>query len=374
MATMANVQGIIFANMHDTTITDLTKTRTMGSVPFGARYRLIDFTLSNMVNSGITTVGVITKANYQSLLNHLGAGGEWDLGRKTGGLQILPPYGHAGGGLYRGRLEALHGVINYLQTSSAEYILMSDCDVIVNLDYKAVIDYHISKGADITVVYGRRNYSTSQLRTKTVFGVNDEGQIYDVLIRPDKEGEYNTSMNIFVLKRDFLVELVRETASRNLYSFEVDILQHKVKDFKIFGYKYGKYYEQIDSILSYFHSSMALMDGEKRAALFHTDRPIYTKVRDEPPAKHGIDARLKNSLVADGCIVEGSVENCVLFRGVKIGRGAVVKNSILMQNTVIGEKCEMNYVITDKNVNVGSYRSLFGTEEYPVFVAKGANV
>ncbi len=374
MANIANVMGLIFANMHDTTITDLTKMRTMGSVPFGARYRLIDFPLSNMVNSGISQVGVITKANYQSLLDHLGSGSEWDLNRKSGGLQLLPPYGHVGGGLYRGRLEALHGVENYIKHNNAEYVIMTDSDIIVNLDFKPILDFHVDKGADITVVYGRGNYTNEQLRSKTVLSVNDEGQVYDVLIRPNREGEFNTSMNMYLMSKEFLLNIITETASRNLYSFEVDIIQHKANEYKIYGYKYDGYYAQIDSILTYFESNMALMDLELRKTIFPSGSPIYTKVRDEAPAKYGIDAEVHSSLVADGCIIEGSVENCVLFRGVRIGKGAVVKNSILMQDTVVGDKCELNYIIADKNVNIGSYRSMFGTADYPVFIAKNANV
>ncbi|MCL1823611.1 MAG: glucose-1-phosphate adenylyltransferase subunit GlgD [Oscillospiraceae bacterium] len=375
MAIMSNnMLGLIFANLHDDTISDLTKMRTMGSVPFGARYRLIDFPLSNMVNSGISSVGVITKANYQSLLDHLGSGGEWDLSRKTGGLKLLPPYGHVGGGLYRGRMEALHGVENYIAESNAEYVLMTDCNVIVNLDYNHILEYHIEKEADITIVYGHGSYTVEQMQTKTAFGVDADGRINDVLIFPNKEGEFNTSMNMYICKRDFLMELITETASRNLYSFEVDVIQHKHKEYKIYGYRYNGYYEQIDGNLSYFAANMALMSQEKRSILFPQRRPIYTKVRDEAPAKYGIEADVCNSLVADGCIIEGKVENCLLFRGVQVGKGAMLKNCIIMQDTVIGDKSEMNYVITDKDVKVGAYRSLFGTEDYPVFVGKAASV
>lgn len=375
MANMSNVLGIVFANMHDTTISDLTKKRTMGSVPFGARYRLIDFPLSNMVNSGITNVGVITKANYQSLLDHLGSGAEWDLSRKTGGLHLLPPYGHVNGGLYRGRLEALAGVEDYLAHGDTEYVVMTDSDVIINIDYKPIVDFHEKNGADITAVYAKNTFTKEQLKTKVVLGVNDAGLVYDVVIRPETiEGETNVSLNMYVMKRDFLLTIVKECASRNLYSFEVDILQHKLKDLKICGYKYNGYYEQVDSIKSYYSSNMALMDKKKRDLLFDRDNPIYTKVRDDAPAKYGLDARVTNSLVADGCIIEGIVENSVLFRGVKVGKGAIVKNCILMQDTVIGDKAEINYVITDKEVITGSYRTMNGTIDYPIYVAKGASV
>jgi glucose-1-phosphate adenylyltransferase len=368
-----NMLGLIFANMHDETIPDFTKMRTMGSVPFGARYRLIDFPLSNMANSGITSVGVVTKGNYQSLLDHLGSGDEWDLSRKTGGLRILPPYG-LGSGLYRGRMEALHGVETYIKHSNAEYVLMIDCNVIVNMDYKHILEYHIEKEADITIVYGSGDYTKEQMRTKTAFGFEADGRINDVLIYPDKEGKFNTTMNMYIMRRDLLMELITETASRSLYSFEVDIVQKRYEEFKIYGYKYNGYYEQIDGILSYYASNMALMSREKRSILFPQRRPIYTKIKDEAPATYGLESEVSNSLIADGCIIEGKVENCVLFRGAKIGKGAMVKNSILMQDCVIGDKCELNYVITDKDVTVGGYRSLFGTEDYPVFVSKGASV
>jgi glucose-1-phosphate adenylyltransferase len=378
MASMASVAGIIFANMHDSTITDLTKHRAMGSVPFGGRYRLIDFPLSNMVNSGISTVGVIAKANYQSLLSHLGSGGEWDLSRKTGGLRLLPPYGNSAnsvtsGGLYRGRLEALANVIRFINDTTAEYIIMSDCDVIVNIDYKAVVNDHIKTGADITVVYGNGNADAIEHRTKTILNIDKDNRVSEVLIRPETSDDANVSMNMFVMGKETLLDIIKESASRNLYNFEVDIMQHRCKELKIFGYKYSGYYSQIDSLISYHKSNLELMNLENRKAVFNPDRPIYTKVRDEAPARYGLRACATNSLIADGCIIEGSVENCVLFRGVRIDKGAVVKNSIIMQGATINKKCEMNYVISDKNVTVGSYRPLIGTQDYLVFINKGAN-
>ena len=374
MANMSNVLGLIFANMHDSTISNLTKFRTMGSVPFGARYRLIDFALSNMVNSGINKVGVITNANYQSLIDHLGSGAEWDLSRKTGVLHLLPPYGHISGGLYRGRLEALAGVIDFIRYSDEEYVLISDTDVIANIDYKKVLEAHEETGADITIVYTKMVCDTERSRTKTVLSENDSGKVYDVLVRPEISGENNVSLNMFMMKKEFLQKLVIEKAGKNLYSFEVDVLQHMLHELNVYGYRFDGYNAQIDCIKTYFGANMELMNPNVRDELFVGDNPIYTKVRDEAPAKYGLDAKCKNSIVADGCIIEGTVENSVLFRGVKIGKNAVVRNCILMQDTVVGEKCEMNYVITDKNVLIGNYRSIGGTESYPIFVGKGASV
>jgi glucose-1-phosphate adenylyltransferase len=374
MANMSKVFGLIFSNMHDITLNDLTKLRTMGSVPFGARYRMIDFPLSNMVNAGINDVGVITKSNYLSLLDHLGGGDEWDLSRKTGGLHLLPPYGHAGGGLYRGRLEAFAGIESFLKHDDSEYVLMTDCDVVANMDYRPIIKFHEMNMADVTIVYARGKYTQEQAKSKTVLGVNDAGLVYDVQLRPSISGEFNTSLNIYVMRKDFLLKLIAETASRNLYSFEVEVLQRRLKEFKIMGYRFDGVYLHIDGIQSYFNHSMDLMDRNISKAIFNKDRPIYTKVRDEAPAKYGIDAKVNKCLIADGCIIEGEVTNSILFRGVKIGKGAVVRNCILMQDTDVGDKAELQYIITDKNVKVGNYRTLVGTGDYPVYVSKGSNV
>ena len=374
MANMSKVLGLIFANMHELVVTDLTKNRAMASVPFGARYRLIDFPLSNMVNSGISTIGIVTKSNYQSLLDHVGSGDEWDLSRKNGGLHFLPPYSNEITGLYRGRLEALVGVKSFIDKSDAEYIVMSDCDCVANLDFKKLVDFHEEKAADITVVYGKKEFTSEQTKTRTIFKVDDNNEVYDVLVRPELDGTLDSSMNIFVMSKDFVLNIINSAASRNLYSFEVDVLQHRLKEFKVYGYEFTGYYSQIDGIRAYYQANMELMDRNNRKALFNLDDPIYTKVRDEAPAKYGIDAAVKSSIIADGCIVEGTVENSVLFRGVKVGKGAVVKNCILMQDTEVGDKCELNYVIADKNVIVGNYRSIGGTIDYPVFVNKGSTV
>ncbi len=376
MANMSNVLGLIFANMHELTVTDLTKNRAMASIPFGARYRLIDFPLSNMVNSGISNVGVVTKSNYQSLLDHIGSGDEWDLSRKTGGLHFLPPYSnnYANGGLYRGRLEALAGVSGFIANAHADYVLLTDCDCVANVDYKKIVDYHEEKGADITVVYGRSVFTPEQTKTRTILKVSDQGEVCDVLIRPDMAGEFDASMNIFVMSKDFLMKIINESMSRNLYSFEVDVLQHRLSEFKVCGYRFDGYYSQIDGIQAYYQANMDLMNKEVRNELFNLTDPIYTKVRDDAPAVYGLEASAKNSLIADGCIIEGTVENSVLFRGVKVGKGAVIKNCILMQDTEVGDKCELNYVLADKNVKVGNYRSLCGTVDYPVFVNKSSAV
>ena len=207
---MGNVLGLVFANMHDTTLGDMTKNRTMGSVMFGGRYRLIDFPLSNMVNSGISEVGVITKSNYQSLLDHLGSAREWDLARKKGGLYILPPFGNVESTLYRGRIEALYGAMSFIKHSRAKYVILSDCDVVTNIDYKPIVAAHIESGADITAVAHTGVYSSEDIKTSTVFNVDADKNVTSVLINPDISGTCTTSLNVFVMSMDFLIETVND--------------------------------------------------------------------------------------------------------------------------------------------------------------------
>ncbi|MFR4347913.1 glucose-1-phosphate adenylyltransferase subunit GlgD [uncultured Ruminococcus sp.] len=371
---MGNVLGLVFANMHDTTLGDMTKNRTMGSVMFGGRYRLIDFPLSNMVNSGISEVGVITKSNYQSLLDHLGSAREWDLARKKGGLYILPPFGNVESTLYRGRIEALYGAMSFIKHSRAKYVILSDCDVVTNIDYKPIVAAHIESGADITAVAHTGVYSSDDIKTSTVFNIDADKNVTSVLINPDISGTCTTSLNVFVMSMDFLIETVNDAMARGNVSFERNILQEKCRELKIKIYEYDNYFSKLNSPESYFKSNMALLEPENARKLFVPKRSIYTKVSDNAPVKYDLDSKVSNSLIADGCIIEGEVENSVLFRGVKVGKGAKVKNCILMQGTVVGDNAELNYLITDKNVSICENHILTSSPQYPMYVGKGASV
>lgn len=371
---MGNVLGLVFANMHNTTLGDMTKNRTMGSVMFGGRYRLIDFPLSNMVNSGISEVGVITKSNYQSLLDHLGSAREWDLARKKGGLYILPPFGNVESTLYRGRIEALYGAMSFIKHSRAKYVILSDCDVVTNIDYKPIVAAHIESGADITAVAHTGVYSSDDIKTSTVFNVDADKNVTSILINPDISGTCTTSLNVFVMSMDFLIETVNDAMARGNVSFERNILQEKCRELKIKIYEYDNYFSKLNSPESYFKSNMALLEPENARKLFVPKRSIYTKVSDNAPVKYDLDSKVSNSLIADGCIIEGEVENSVLFRGVKVGKGAKVKNCILMQGTVVGDNAELSYLITDKNVSICENHILTSSPQYPMYVGKGASV
>ena len=374
MSLNKKILGVIFANMHEDVIPELTRQRTMGSVLFGGRYRLIDFTLSNLVNSGVSEVGVITKSNYQSLLDHLGSGREWDMARKNGGLHLLPPFSSTSSGMYRGRLEALYGISDFIKCSDADYVILTDCDVVTSLDYNAVFEAHVKSGADITAVYSTSNLTLDDAARSNVFGIDESGRINNVLINPQISGECNVALNSYIISKDLLMSIVMDGAAQGIYSFAKSILQGKCGQYKIMAYKHDGYFSKITSIKTYYDANMALLDTASRQKLFLENAPVYTKIRDNPPAKFAIGANVKNSLIADGCIIEGTVENSILFRGAKVGKGTVIKDSIIMQDSVIGKNCHVECMITDKIVNITDGKILTGSKNYPVYVGKGAQI
>lgn len=367
-----NVMGVIFSNLHEELIREITDKRTMGSVPFGGRYRLIDFVLSNMVNSGINKVGVVTKRNYQSLMDHLGSGKAWDLSRRRDGLFILPPFGNSEHE-FTNRLETLRAIRGFLENSKEEYILLSDCDVVCNIDYQKAVDYHVQKQADVTIIY-TQGAVPKKFHNPLVLNLDENNRVKELTVNPQVENICNYAMNMFILKRELLLQLLAECASHNLSNFKRDMLQANVLKLQMYGYRFSGFTQIISSMNSYFEANMELMSPKARAELFHPKRPIYTKVRDDMPAKYGLGASVKNSLIANGCVIEGEVENCILFRGVRIAKGAKVSNSIIMQDTSIGGNCNINYVIADKDILIKDERTLMGFRSYPVYISKASIV
>ncbi len=369
---MANsAVGVIFSNIHDESLPELSRYRTMASIPFGGRYRLIDFALSNMVNSGITTVGIVTKYNYQSLIDHLGSGKDWDLAIKDGGIILLPPYSDETDAPYSSRLEALKGVTGFLKRRKEDYVVIADCDAIARVDMSDVLRFHVERNADFTMVYHEEEgENVTDLSYYIGLEPDETGRVKGIKINPAVKGKFNQYINIMVLNREFLLGILQDATTRGLSSFGRDILVKNVDTLKIFGYHFKGYYAGIHSLPKYFKYSMELLEKPVRDELFGA-RDIYTKVRDSAPSKYSEDATVKNSLISDGCIIEGTVENCILFRGVKVGKGSVLKNSIVMQDTVIGTGVSLDCVITDKNVVIRDRRTLAGCETLPYFIAKG---
>lgn len=372
--------GLIFSNIHDTSIPELTRMRTIGSVPFAGRYRLIDFALSSMVNSGISKIGIVTHNNYQSLLDHLGNGKDWDLARRSGGIKILPPYisafdNAAANKFYTSRLEALMGTVNFLSRCNEDYIVMSDCDVICNIDLDDVITKHAETGADITFVTKKNDLvGVGKEEQLTLIKADENGNVTDVISDKYNE-EYRLYVNIMVMKRQYLLNVIENAISHGQHSFLHDIIMHNVGKAKYMVYEYEGFYAHIGSMAGYFECSMKLLENDARDRLFGIkNRPVLTKVRNSAPTRYCEGAKVVNSVVAEGCVIEGTVENSIIFRGVKVGKGAVVKNCILFQDTYVCEGASLNCVIADKNVIIKDGRVLSGHESMPFYIGKKMSV
>lgn len=369
---MMKTLGVIFSNIHDKEINQLTAKRTLASIPFGGRYRLIDFALSNMVNSGISKVGVITKKNYQSLMDHVGNGKHWDLSRKNGGLMLLPPYNLSDNTLYKSRFDAICGIKHFLSRSDEEYVVMSDCDVVCNFNFAAAVQAHIDKHADITVVVYKRKFGADEMCTRPVVEFDVDKRVTRVATQSKISGTKSVLANILVVTRRFLLSLIDNAEELGYSSFSRDVLGKGCSKHRIFAYEFEGYYASIDSIANYYACSMELLDRNTRQELFHKDGAyIYTKVRDSAPARFAPTAKVGNSLIADGCDIEGEVHNSILFRGVKVAKGAVITDSIIFQDTEVGEGTRLNCVIADKQVRILRDRMLSGHATHPYFIAKG---
>lgn len=360
--------GVIFSSMHEENIPELSAHRTMASVPFGGRYRMIDFALSNMVNAGITTVGIMTKSNYQSLIDHIGSGKEWDLARKDGGIVLLPPFVDENETVINTRLEALKGIIGFLQRRKEDYVVLCDTNGVARFDIRDMIRFHESKGADITMV--SVNQPIVKMHYYMTVKSDKEDRITSIAINPPAKGKADVYVDLMVISRTFLINIVQNAISCGYTSFGRDILAKSVGSMRIFNYRFGGYYAGLTSMSAYFKENMDLLTSDVRRELFGA-RDIYTKVKDSAPTEYGDDAEVSNSLISDGCEIHGTVKNSILFRGVKVAAGAVIENCILMQDNVIGENARLNCVITDKNVVIRSRRTLSGCEDLPYFVQKG---
>lgn len=371
----ANALGIIFPNSYDNLVPELVTERLMASIPFASRYRMVDFILSSMVNCGIGNVSIIVRKNYHSLMDHLGSGREWDLTRKNGGLNIVPPFAEKGVAVYNGRVEALASIIAFLKSQKEKYVVMSDANIAVNFDFKALIDAHIESGADVTVAYKEEPIPAGVMDSPTVskdlyytLGIED-GRVKKIYINSKEPGVQNLSMNIYVIDREFLIDQISTAFVRGYVYFERDILAPQISELNVQAFKFDGYVARISDMKSYFDENMKLLDDENLDGLF-AGNSIYTKIRDDNPTRYINGASAKNIMAADGCVIEGEVEDSILFRGVKIAKGAKVKNCVLMQGTVIEAGADIEYVITDKNVTITANKELKGTDSFPVYVAK----
>ena len=329
-----------------------------------------------MVNSGIGNVAIAVRQNYLSLMDHLGSGREWDLTRKNGGLNIMPPFAENGVKVYTGRVEAMANLLEHLRRQKEKYVVMSDSNIAVNFDFKALMDEHASNGADITMVYANEEIPEGLLKPRLAtegmyytLNVDENKRVRKIYINSREPGVQKLSMNIYIMEREFLLKLFEIAFARGYSYFERDILAPHLDKIHVQAYEFKGYKARICDMQSYFNENMKLLDEKNLDGLFEGN-PIYTKIRDDNPTRYINGSKVKNIMAADGCVIEGEVENCVLFRGVKIKKGAVVKNCVLMQDTVVEEGVRAEYVISDKNVKMTVGKEVRGAKTFPVYIAK----
>ena len=373
---LKNVMGIIYTGERDSFLRELTLVRAIAAMPVAGRYRVIDFLVSGLVNSGVKNVGVIMQKNYHSLMDHLGSGKEWDLHGKNDGLYILPPFlTRENVGVYSGSIDALHSNFGYLRRSRQEYVLLCNSLLVFNPNFNGMFDAYQRSGADVTILYSR----DPELR-RPEYGiyldVNNEGIITDLEIDPTRPRYENTCMEVYLLRKSLLMDLVDRGAAHGYHDLTRDVFQRLIRDagMRVAGYEYKDVCYRMDSVQSYFKFNLDVIDPKVRHALFREDNPVYTKVRDELPARYLDNAKVIHSIVADGCIVDGTVENSVLFRGVKIAKDAKIKNCVIMQDSVIEEGVELENCILDKQAVIKRNGKLIGPNGYPIVISKDMSI
>ena len=365
------VTGIIFAN--DGTVSALTDKRTMASLPFGGRYRQVDFALSNLACAGIHRIGIVTRHSYQSLMNHIGSGEEWGLEMEEGGLEYLTPFSSSRVSDYRGKLESLNSAMSFLEYGREdELIVMIDSAILSNMDLTKVLEAHMESGRDITLVT-KAGICDGNRQMDLAVKLNKKGEITDMVVDYPAPENYEASMDIFVLNKKWLIQQVKEHIAHNLYHMDRDLVlglwQKNGATFHVYSFDGLAMYNE--SVEEYFANSLALTQKEVRRELFGGCHPVYTKVRDRVPSYYGEECRIENCSVADGCMLGGHVRNSVLFRQVTVYPTAKVEDCVIMNDTVVGEGCELRYVILDKDVYVRPGAKLMGTPTNPVIIKRG---
>ena len=369
---MDELMGIINLSEVEDNLGELSRSRPLAAVPFAGRYRLIDFVLSNMVNSEITNVGIFIQHKYRSLMDHLRSGKEWDLARKRDGLFILPPaYTNNPMQIQRGDVENFYSNLDYICKCRQKYVVIAGPEMVSNLDYREALEFHKSSGAEITVLYTKVNCGTCECIGANVLVMEEDRQVIGKMEYKESGDYQNISMKTFIMERELLIELVKDCISRGDYDFIKHCIIKNINKYKIYGYHHQGYVARISSLQSYYKHSMELLNPQIWKELFFKSGLIYTKVKDEPPAKYMIEADVSNTLVATGCYIEGRVENSILFRSVKVHKGAYIKNSIIMQKCEIGPGVVLENVICDKDVIITANKKLKGECNYPLVVKKG---
>ncbi|MGI6737260.1 MAG: glucose-1-phosphate adenylyltransferase subunit GlgD [Anaerovoracaceae bacterium] len=362
--------ALIFADSFDVDLDTLTEKRTLAAVPFGARYRVIDFMISSLVNSGVKNIGIVTTQKYHSLMNHVRAGAAWDLDRKRSGVTFLPPYSTGSRhSVFENRLEAMQNNLTYLRQISDEYVIFTACNYVGNVDFHRMYEAHVQSRADITGLYTNKPVNKQAILPVTEYSIAEDGTVRDVRIETGHEPGMKIAANTYIVDRQLLLGELEASYRAGKKSFRRDVLMPLVNKGSVRGYEAQETLLFLDDTSCYLKSNLDLLRREIRDEIFHKEgSPIVTRVKDSAPTRYGAEAKAVNSLIADGAIIEGEVRNSIIFRGVRIKKGAVVENSVVLQDTTVGEYARLNYAVLDKNAFINDGRMLSGYITHPFYV------
>ena len=348
--------GIILAGGKNNRMRELSNKRAIAAMPVGGSYRSIDFALSNMANSHIQRVAVLTQYNARSLNEHLSSSKWWDFGRKQGGLFLFTPTVTPDNSWwYRGTADAIYQNLTWLKQCHEPYVVIASGDGIYKIDYNKVLEYHIAKRADVTIVC-----TDCRDEDPTRFGVlklNEDYRVVDFEEKPMVSDSQLISTGIYVIRRRQLIEMIERCAQEERSDFVKDILIRYKNLKRIYGYKMDTYWSNISTAESYYRTNMDFLKPEVREYFFGGDNPIYSKIDDLPPAKYNPGSSVKNSLIASGCIINGQVENSVLFKKVYVGNNCVIKNSIILNDVYLGDNAHIENCIVESRdtIRANSY-------------------
>ncbi len=365
--------GIILAGgQSDDRLRDLCNVRAVSAMPVGSSYRTIDFSLSNMANSNIKKVAVITQYNSRSLQDHLSSAKWWDLGRKQGGLFVFSPFlSNDNSFWFRGTADSIYQNIDFLIKSNEEYVVIASGHAVYKMDYQDVINYHIEKNADITIVCKDMANTDNDVHDFGVMEFDENMRMIDFEEKPVDPQSTVASLGIYVIKRTLLVKLLQTIISEARYDIVKDIIIRYRRKLNICGYMYDGYWNTLNNIKAYVNVNMDFLKKDIRNLFLKEGAHIETKPKDEPPAKYNANADVKDALVGSGSIINGHVSHSVLFRKVFTGDNSSIKNSIIMEGSNIGNNCIIEHAIIDKQVVISDDKIIVGTSEKPVIVSKG---
>ena len=363
--------GIILAGgNNDGRLGVLTDHRAAAALPIGSCYRAIDFTLSNMSNSGIGKVAVLTQYNSRSLRDHLMSSKWWDFGRKQGGLFVFTPYtSNAGSTWFRGTADSIYQNMTFLKRSNEEYVVITSGDSVYKMDYRKVLEYHKEKNADITVVY--QKMTGKDLSKFGILQMDADNKLEGFEEKPEQPKPDAASLGIYVISRTLLINLLNQIIPEGRYSLVKDIIIRFIHTLKIYGYEYDGYWNAIGTgIAAYFETNMDFLKPEVRDYFFHQYPNIYSKVDDNPPAKYNPGCEVKNSLVSNGCIINGYVENSVLFKKVFVGENCVIKNSIILNDVYLGDNTHIENCIVESRDTIRANSYHVGEDGVKIVIEK----